>query len=120
MDNVTRLLGAIDWGGGYDELLPFSEVLSVGEYPVHVLTLEKLAEVKRHLSKPKDKFDVVASRSRFGGAGQRKDGRMTPAASSTGPTCGDFAHAEGPYRSGTDGRTRGSLTRFGICTATRT
>jgi hypothetical protein len=53
------LLGAIDWGGGYDELLPFSEVLSVGEYSVRVLTLEKLAEIKRHPSRPKDKLMLL-------------------------------------------------------------
>ena len=53
------LLGAIDWGGGYDELLPFSEVLNVGEYAVRVLTLEKLAEIKRHLSRPKDKLMLL-------------------------------------------------------------
>jgi hypothetical protein len=53
------LLGTIDWGGGYDDLLPSSEMLEVGEYPVRVLTLEKLIEVKRHLPRPKDKLMLM-------------------------------------------------------------
>lgn len=53
------LLGAIDWGGGYDDLIPDSEILDVGGYPVRVLTLEKLTEIKRHLSRPKDKLMLL-------------------------------------------------------------
>jgi hypothetical protein len=56
---MLDILGSIDWGGGYDELLPGSEVLDVGGYAVRVLTLEKLTEIKRHLSRPKDKFMLV-------------------------------------------------------------
>jgi hypothetical protein len=53
------LLGAIDWGGGYEDLVPASEVLDVGDYPVRVLTLEKLIEIKRHLPRPKDKLMLL-------------------------------------------------------------
>jgi hypothetical protein len=53
------LLGAIDWGGGYEQLLRDSEVLEVGGHSVRVLTLEKLTDIKRHLSRPKDKFMLL-------------------------------------------------------------
>lgn len=53
------LLGTIDWGGGYDDLLPNSEMLQVGDYPVRVLTLEKLIELKRRLPRPKDKLMLM-------------------------------------------------------------
>jgi hypothetical protein len=53
------LLGAIDWGGSYDDLLPGTEVLDVGGHEVRVLTLEKLVELKRQLSRPKDKLMLM-------------------------------------------------------------
>lgn len=53
------LLGSIDPGGSYDDLLPDSEILQVGEYFVRVLTLEKLIEIKRKLPRPKDKFMLL-------------------------------------------------------------
>jgi hypothetical protein len=53
------LLGSIDWGGGYQDLLPDTELLDVGGYPVRVLTLEKLADIKRHLTRPKDKLMLL-------------------------------------------------------------
>ena len=53
------LLGAIDWGGGYSDLLPASEVLDVGGHAVRVITLEKLIEIKRHLTRPKDKLMLM-------------------------------------------------------------
>jgi hypothetical protein len=53
------LLGAIDHGGGYDELLPGSELIDVGPHPVRVLTLEKLIEIKRLLPRPKDKLMLM-------------------------------------------------------------
>ena len=56
---LLDVLGAIDFGGGYAELLPGSEVLDVGGYAVRVLTLEKLAQIKRHLSRPKDKLMLM-------------------------------------------------------------
>ena len=56
---MLDILGSMDWAGGFDELLPDSEVLDVGGFAVRVLTLEKLTEVKRHLSRPKDKFMLM-------------------------------------------------------------
>jgi hypothetical protein len=53
------LLGAIDPGGSYDDLLPGSEILDVGGNLVRVLTLEKLTEIKRVLSRPKDKLMLM-------------------------------------------------------------
>jgi hypothetical protein len=53
------ILGSIDWGGGYDELLPSSEVLDVGGNAVRVLTLEKLIELKQKLTRPKDKLMLM-------------------------------------------------------------
>jgi len=53
------LLGSIDFGGGYKELLPYSEVLDVGGNAVRVLTLEKQVELKRQLSRPKDKLMLM-------------------------------------------------------------
>lgn len=53
------VLGSIDVAGGYEELLPHTEVLEVGDHQVRVLTLEKLIEVKRHLSRPKDKLMLM-------------------------------------------------------------
>lgn len=53
------LLGAIEPGGTYQDLLPHSEVLDVGGYAMRVLTLEKLTEIKRGLSRPKDKLMLL-------------------------------------------------------------
>jgi hypothetical protein len=53
------VLGSIDWGGGYNDLVPDTEVLDVGGFAVRVLTLEKLIEIKRHLTRPKDKFMLI-------------------------------------------------------------
>src|SRR6188768_904075 len=46
------LLGSIDFGGGYEDLLPYSEILDVGGSAVRVLTLEKQVELKRQLTRP--------------------------------------------------------------------
>ena len=53
------LLGTIDFGGGYDDLLPSSEVLDVGGHAVRVLTLEKQVELKSKLTRPKDKLMLM-------------------------------------------------------------
>ena len=53
------LLGAIDHGGDYEDLLPYSEVLNVGGTAVQVLTLEKQVELKRQLTRPKDKLMLM-------------------------------------------------------------
>jgi hypothetical protein len=53
------VLGAIDWGGGYPELLPATEILDVGGHAVRVLKLESLIEIKRQLTRPKDKLMLM-------------------------------------------------------------
>jgi hypothetical protein len=53
------VLGSIEPGGGYEDLLDGSEILDVGGRAVRVLTLEKLTEIKRGLSRPKDKLMLM-------------------------------------------------------------
>lgn len=53
------VLGAIEPGGSYDDLLPASEVLDVGGFAVRVLKLEKLIDIKRGLPRPKDKLMLM-------------------------------------------------------------
>ena len=53
------LLGSIDFGGGYEDLLPHSEALDVGGNAVRVLTLEKQGELKRQLTRPKEKLMLM-------------------------------------------------------------
>lgn len=53
------VLGAIDPGGTFEELLSGSELLNVGGFDVHVLTLPKLIEIKRGLTRPKDKLMLM-------------------------------------------------------------
>lgn len=53
------LLGTIDHGGGYEQLLPESELVEVGPYRVRVLTLTKLIDVKRKLTRPEDKLMLL-------------------------------------------------------------
>ena len=63
------LLGSIDFGGGYEDLLPYSEVLDVGGSAVRVLTTEtpvraadgglQQMELKRQLTRPKDKLMLM-------------------------------------------------------------
>ena len=53
------VLGRIDWGGEYADLLPGTELLAVGEHQVRVLTLDKLIEIKQKLTRPKDKLMLM-------------------------------------------------------------
>lgn len=53
------VLGSIDPGGCYEDLLHASEILDVGGYSLRVLTLEKLIEIKRGLPRPKDKLMLL-------------------------------------------------------------
>jgi hypothetical protein len=53
------VLGAIEPGGSYGDLLPTSEVLDVGGFAVRVLKLEKLIDIKRGLPRPKDKLMLM-------------------------------------------------------------
>ena len=49
-------LGAIEGGADYEQLLPESLALSIGERTVHVLSLAKIVALKRASSDPKDKL----------------------------------------------------------------
>jgi hypothetical protein len=53
------VLGRIDFGGEYADLLPSTELLEVGECKVRVLTLDKLIELKRGVTRPKDKLMLM-------------------------------------------------------------
>ena len=48
------LLGFMSGGGGYDDVLPFTEPLEVQGRPRPVLTLEALIRAKRAAGRPKD------------------------------------------------------------------
>jgi predicted nucleotidyltransferase len=72
------VLGTIDDGLVYADLLPHSVVMEVAGHVLRVLTLEKLIEIKRKLERPKDKFmllhleatlDERKKRERQGGGG---------------------------------------------------
>jgi hypothetical protein len=52
-------IGELTPGGGYAELLPFSDTVDVGGRSVRVLSLEKLIEIKRQLPRPKDKLMLI-------------------------------------------------------------
>jgi len=53
------VLGRIDWGGDYQDLLPDSELLEIAGHRVRVLTLEKQIELKQKLPRPKDKLMLM-------------------------------------------------------------
>jgi predicted nucleotidyltransferase len=53
------VLGTIDEGLVYSDLLPHSVVMEVAGRDVRVLSLEKLIEIKRKLGRPKDKFMLL-------------------------------------------------------------
>ena len=48
------LLGEIAGGGDYDDLLPFTDALTLFEIPCRCLSLERLIQVKRAAGRPKD------------------------------------------------------------------
>jgi hypothetical protein len=52
-------LGEIVGGGGYDALLPASEIVPAFGLQCRLLTLERLIEVKRAAGRPKD-FEAIA------------------------------------------------------------
>jgi hypothetical protein len=54
------VLGAIEGGADYDQLLPESLALPIGERTVHVLSLAKIVTLKRASSDPKDKLRLPA------------------------------------------------------------
>jgi hypothetical protein len=53
------VLGAIEPGGNYHDLVGSSELVDVGGFTVRVLKLEKLIEIKRGLPRPKDKLMLI-------------------------------------------------------------
>ena len=53
------VLGTIEEATGYAELLPHSSPLEVMGVPVLVLSVERLIEVKRKLSRPKDRLMLL-------------------------------------------------------------
>ncbi|HEY5961360.1 MAG TPA: hypothetical protein VIV60_32605 [Polyangiaceae bacterium] len=56
---MLDVLGAIEPGGSYGDLVAGTEVLNVGGYAVRVLTLAKLIEIKRGLARPKDRLMLM-------------------------------------------------------------
>jgi predicted nucleotidyltransferase len=48
------LLGEVSGGGGYEQLLPFTQELSVFGITCRVVTLERLIQLKRAAGRPKD------------------------------------------------------------------
>lgn len=53
------LLGAIEQGLGYDDLLPSTQVMSLQGRQLNVLKLEKLAELKQDATHPKDRLTLL-------------------------------------------------------------
>jgi predicted nucleotidyltransferase len=53
------LLGEVTGGGSYEQLLPFSEELSVFGMQCRFVTLERLIQIKRAAGRPKD-LEVLA------------------------------------------------------------
>lgn len=53
------VLGAIDPGGSYQDLITASERVTVAGFEVSVLTLPKLIEIKRGLPRPKDQLMLL-------------------------------------------------------------
>jgi hypothetical protein len=53
------LLGKVEGGRGYDELVPNAITVQVGGYPLRVLDLATLAELKRGATSPKDKRSLA-------------------------------------------------------------
>ena len=53
------VLGSIDDGKSYDDILPDTDLIDVAGCVVRVLTLERLIEMKRKLTRPKDKFMLL-------------------------------------------------------------
>ena len=63
------LLGEIAGGGGYENLLPHSSVMTMLDASCRCLNLDKLIEVKRAAGRPKD-FEAVAELEGMRSAGK--------------------------------------------------
>ena len=55
---AADVLGRIEGGRGYEELLPCSVEVAIDDALVRVLTLATLVEIKRTSSRPKDRAMV--------------------------------------------------------------
>jgi hypothetical protein len=53
---VLDVLGTIEDSTTYDDVVPATELVDLGGFSVRVLTLERLLEVKKKLSRPKDQL----------------------------------------------------------------
>ncbi|MND01122.1 hypothetical protein D3C83_199830 [compost metagenome] len=53
---MLDILGTIEEATTYDDVLPSTELVDLGGFSVRVLTLERLLEVKKKLSRPKDQL----------------------------------------------------------------
>jgi len=53
------VLGEVVGGGGYDALIPFTEIVRAFGVECRILTLDRLIEVKRAAGRPKD-FEAIA------------------------------------------------------------
>jgi predicted nucleotidyltransferase len=57
------LLGTIEEGTSYEELLPDSEEMDLGGIPMRVITLERLIAIKEKLTRPKDQVMLMVLRA---------------------------------------------------------
>ncbi|MCC6522585.1 MAG: hypothetical protein IT373_07995, partial [Polyangiaceae bacterium] len=53
------VLGELVPGGSYADLLPHADAIEVAGHLVRVLSLQKLVEIKRQLTRPKDKLMLM-------------------------------------------------------------
>jgi hypothetical protein len=53
------VIGSVDPGLGYDDLIGSTDLMTVFDCNVHVVKLEKLVELKRALTRPKDKLMLL-------------------------------------------------------------
>lgn len=53
------LLGYLEPIGIYDDLLPHAETVSIGGRPTHVIGLDDLIRIKRHINRPKDRESLL-------------------------------------------------------------
>ena len=53
------LLGYLEPVGGYDDLLPHAQIISIGGRPTHVIGLDDLIRIKRHIGRPKDRDSLL-------------------------------------------------------------
>jgi hypothetical protein len=65
------LLGTIEEGTSYEDLLVDSEELDLGGIPMRVITLERLIAIKEKLTRPKDQVMLVVLRATLAERNQR-------------------------------------------------